>query len=72
MKTSNAYFAGQPIHAVLSIHVSLRWSGQSKNVEDEFQLRFSVDEMLKHWLIGGQRQGEFLAKVCLICDNPIR
>lgn len=62
--SSNSFFAGQPIRAILSIHISFRWSGQEAR-DSEFRLRFNVEEMLKHWLISGQRQGEFIAKVCL-------
>jgi hypothetical protein len=31
--------------------------------DDTYRLRFNVEEMLKHWLISGQRQGEIMAKV---------
>lgn len=65
-RTRSIFIAGQPIKAILTIHTSFRWAGQEKIVDNSFRLRFNVEEMLKHWLISGQRQGEFNAEVLLI------
>jgi len=54
-------YAGQPISAMLTITTSFHW-GESKNQSNRrYMLRFDVEEMVKEWLVSGQKRGDFSA-----------
>ncbi|KLO12624.1 hypothetical protein SCHPADRAFT_998021 [Schizopora paradoxa] len=55
-------FAGQPFTAVVSVNVSCYWSGREDAANRPYRMRFEVDEMIRDWLISGQKRGEFCAK----------
>lgn len=59
-------YAGQPIAAVLSIRTSFHWGpGSELSKKDKtYVMRFDVEELLKDWLVSGQKRGDFVAKVC--------
>ncbi len=58
-------YAGQPIHANLSIHTSFHWGNEKL---PEYAMRFDIEEHVKDWLISGHKRGDFVAKACLSFD----
>ena len=58
-------FAGQPIHAILSIHTSFHWSPIEDSDTRSYAMRFDVEEMSKDWLVSGRKRGDFTATVGL-------
>ena len=54
-------YAGQPIHANLSIHTSFHWGSEKL---PEYSMRFDIEELVKDWLISGHMRGNFVAKAC--------
>ena len=52
-------YAGQPIHANLSIHTLFHWGGEKL---PEYSMRFDIEELVKDWLISGHKRGNFVAK----------
>ncbi len=58
-------YAGQPISALLSIQTSFHWSAKQDTGRKSYQMRFDVEEMVRDWLIGGRKRGDFEATVCL-------
>lgn len=61
-RQSRPLFAGQPITAVLSINTSYRWSANHEKAHGKYRIRFEVEEMIKDWLISGQKRGDFVTK----------
>ena len=55
-------YAGQPISALLSIQTSFHW-GTKQDSRKLYQMRFDVEEMVRDWLIGGRKRGDFEATV---------
>ncbi|KAF8652735.1 hypothetical protein AX16_004233 [Volvariella volvacea WC 439] len=55
-------YAGQPIPARLTIRTSFHWGfGISDSHEKQFVMRFDIEEMVKDWLVSGQKRGDFVA-----------
>lgn len=52
-------YAGQPISALLTIQTSFHWGVKSSR--KSYQMRFDVEEMVRDWLIGGRKRGDFEA-----------
>ena len=59
-------YAGQPIQALLSIMTSFHWGTRQDANHTSYQMRFDIEEMVRDWLISGQKRGDFEAKVCKI------
>jgi len=60
---SMVLYAGQPISAELRIDTSFHWSPNTNDRSQEFFMWYTIDEMIRDWLIGGPKQGQFVAKV---------
>lgn len=58
-------YAGQPIPALLSIQTSFHWGTRQDTSHKSYLMRFDVEEMVRDWLIGGRKRGEFEATVGL-------
>ena len=56
-------YAGQPIPALLSIQTSFHWGTKQAAGPKSYQMRFDVEEMVRDWLIGGRKRGDFEATV---------
>jgi hypothetical protein len=61
--SENALYAGQPIHAILSIHTSFHWGTSAGEKERKYLMQFDVEEMIKDWLVCGRKRGDFAAMV---------
>jgi hypothetical protein len=62
-------YAGQPISALLTIQTSFHWGMKQDSSRKPYQMRFDVEEMVRDWLIGGRKRGDFEATVGLhLCD----
>ncbi|TDL27388.1 hypothetical protein BD410DRAFT_875203 [Rickenella mellea] len=57
-----SYYAGQPIPAVVSICTSFHWGKSEDRKTNAYHMQFEVEEMIKDWLISGQKRGYFTAK----------
>jgi Trafficking protein particle complex subunit 10, TRAPPC10 len=55
-------YAGQPINAELVIQTSFRW-GAEEDTRGRYVLNYHVEDMTREWLIGGLKQGDFIAEV---------
>lgn len=58
-------YAGQPISALLTIHASFHWGMKRDSSRKSYQMRFDVEEMVRDWLIGGRKRGDFEVTVGL-------
>ena len=56
-------YAGQPISALLSVTTSFHWGETQKNSDRRYKMRFDIEEMVKEWLVSGQKLGDFVATV---------
>jgi hypothetical protein len=56
-------YAGQPIPALLSIQTFLHWGPKQDASRKTYHMRFDVEEMVRDWLIGGRKRGDFEATV---------
>ena len=56
-------YAGQPISALLSVTTSFHWGGTQKGPDRRYKMRFDIEEMVKEWLVSGQKRGDFVAAV---------
>lgn len=56
-------FAGQPIHAILTIRTSFHWAPIEDSDTQTYHMRFDVEEMSKDWLVSGRKRGDFVAVV---------
>lgn len=56
-------YAGQPISALLSITTSFHWGESQRSSDRRYKMRFDVEEMVKEWLVSGQKRGDFIATV---------
>ncbi|KAH8106751.1 trafficking protein particle complex subunit 10 [Cristinia sonorae] len=54
-------FAGQPIHAILTIRTSFHWAPTEDSHTSSYQMRFDIEEMSKDWLVSGRKRGDFTA-----------
>jgi len=52
-------YAGQPFSALLTIHTSFHWGMKQESSRKSYQMRFDVEEMVRDWLIGGRKRGDF-------------
>ncbi|KAF9476341.1 hypothetical protein BDN70DRAFT_923371 [Pholiota conissans] len=57
-----ALYAGQPISATLSICTTFHWGSSFDNKDNQYLLRFNIDEMVREWLVSGPKRGDFVAK----------
>ncbi|KAF8638821.1 hypothetical protein AX17_001879 [Amanita inopinata Kibby_2008] len=57
-----SFYAGKPIPACLSIHTSFHWCVNDGDPGQQYKIRFDVEELVKDWLISGQKRGNFIAK----------
>ncbi|THH29639.1 hypothetical protein EUX98_g4553 [Antrodiella citrinella] len=55
-------FAGQPIHAVLTIRTSFHWAPTEDSDTESYRMRFDIEEMSKDWLVSGRKRGDFIAE----------
>ncbi|RXW22699.1 hypothetical protein EST38_g3139 [Candolleomyces aberdarensis] len=55
-------YAGQPISAELRVHTTFRW-GLENDSNRQYVLNYQIEDMTREWLIGGVKQGDFIAKV---------
>lgn len=55
-------YAGQPISAELKIHTTFRWGLEDDNLR-QYVLNYQIEDMTREWLVGGLKQGDFIAKV---------
>jgi len=53
-------YAGQPINAELVIRTSFRWGGED-DTGRRHVLNYHIEDMTREWLIGGVKQGDFIA-----------
>ncbi|KAK0228424.1 hypothetical protein IW262DRAFT_607322 [Armillaria fumosa] len=60
LSPQSCWYAGQPIPAVLSIHTSFHWDASGKK-EQRYKMRYDVEEMVRDWLVSGQKRGDFSA-----------
>lgn len=58
-------YAGQPIPIEIQIKTSFHW-GSKGDPEDDFVMRYDIEELIKDWLVSGRKRGDFLAKVCKV------
>ncbi len=58
------YSPDSRLPAIVSVNVSCYWSGYEGASKRQYRMRFEVDEMIRDWLISGQKRGEFCAEVC--------
>ncbi|TFK27359.1 hypothetical protein FA15DRAFT_666419 [Coprinopsis marcescibilis] len=54
-------YAGQPINAELVIRTSFRW-GTEDDTSQKYVLNYQIEDMTREWLIGGVKQGDFIAE----------
>ena len=64
-------YAGQPIPALLSIQTSFHWGTKQAASLKSYQMRFDVEEMVRDWLIGGRKRGDFEATVGPHLRDPL-
>ena len=56
-------YAGQPISAALTIHTSFHWGSDTGKKDQQYMLRYDVEEVVKDWLVSGPKRGDFIAMV---------
>ena len=49
--------------AFITFHVSFEWDADNDNEQNQYRMHYEIEEMVKDWLIGGQKRGDFLASV---------
>ncbi|KAG2020812.1 hypothetical protein CC2G_006114 [Coprinopsis cinerea AmutBmut pab1-1] len=54
-------YAGQPINAELVIRTTLRWGSDDESARRHV-LNYHIEDMTREWLIGGIKQGDFIAE----------
>ncbi|KAF9452305.1 hypothetical protein P691DRAFT_805187 [Macrolepiota fuliginosa MF-IS2] len=59
---SSSLYAGQPISAELRIDTSFHWGPSANDQDQEFVMRYNVEEIIRDWLVSGPKRGEFVAK----------
>ncbi|TFK72158.1 hypothetical protein BDN72DRAFT_836546 [Pluteus cervinus] len=53
-------YAGQPVPATITIHTTFHWGSSANDTSRRYRLRFDVEEMVKDWLVSGQKRGDFV------------